>query len=155
MVSQISWTSPRTWVSGEVPTAAILNTHLRDQLLELNGTASAWTAFTPTFGGIVASAPSGRYKQIGKTVLASASVAISSISGAIAMAPPVTPHASAYVVGTAVGVDQGVGYYIGLVIVVGGSFLIISGGTTFWQPSVPFAWGATDAVILSLTYEAA
>lgn len=33
MVSQISWTSPRTWVSGEVVTAALLNVHLRDNLL--------------------------------------------------------------------------------------------------------------------------
>lgn len=28
----MAWTTPRTWVSGEVLTAALLNTHLRDQL---------------------------------------------------------------------------------------------------------------------------
>lgn len=29
----MAWTNPRTWVSGEVVTAALLNTHLRDNLL--------------------------------------------------------------------------------------------------------------------------
>lgn len=28
----ISWTAPRTWVAGEVVTAALLNTHLRDDI---------------------------------------------------------------------------------------------------------------------------
>ena len=30
----MAWTAPRTWVVGEVLTAALLNTHLRDNLLE-------------------------------------------------------------------------------------------------------------------------
>lgn len=30
----MAWTAPRTWVTGEVVTAAQLNTHLRDNLLE-------------------------------------------------------------------------------------------------------------------------
>jgi hypothetical protein len=30
----MAWTAPRTWVSGETLTAALLNTHLRDNLLE-------------------------------------------------------------------------------------------------------------------------
>lgn len=30
----MSWTAPKTWVGNEVPTAAILNTHLRDNMLE-------------------------------------------------------------------------------------------------------------------------
>lgn len=28
----MAWTAPRTWIDGEVPTAALLNTHLRDNL---------------------------------------------------------------------------------------------------------------------------
>lgn len=31
----MSWTAPRTWVTGEVVTAALLNAHLRDNLLDL------------------------------------------------------------------------------------------------------------------------
>ena len=31
----MAWTAPRTWVAGELVTAALLNTHLRDNLLVL------------------------------------------------------------------------------------------------------------------------
>jgi hypothetical protein len=31
----MAWTTPRTWVAGEIPTAAQLNTHLRDNLTHL------------------------------------------------------------------------------------------------------------------------
>lgn len=70
----MAWTSPRTWVAGETVTAALLNTHVRDNLLELNGTASAWTAFTPTWTAATTNPVigngtlSGRFKQVGKIV---------------------------------------------------------------------------------------
>lgn len=32
----MSWTAPRTWVTGEVVTAALLNTHLRDNQIDLD-----------------------------------------------------------------------------------------------------------------------
>ena len=32
----MAWTTPRTWVSNETLTAALLNTHLRDNLEELD-----------------------------------------------------------------------------------------------------------------------
>lgn len=64
-------TTPRTWVAGEVVTAAELNTEVRDAL---TGIQAAWTAYTPAWtatttnpaignGSIVAS-----YMQVGKTV---------------------------------------------------------------------------------------
>lgn len=31
----MAWTTPRTWTDGEVVTASIMNTHIRDNLLEL------------------------------------------------------------------------------------------------------------------------
>lgn len=31
----MAWTSPRTWVAGEKPTAATMNTHIRDNLVAL------------------------------------------------------------------------------------------------------------------------
>lgn len=71
----MTWTAPRTWVAGEVVTAALLNTHLRDNLLEVgpSNTGAAWVAFTPTWTSTGA-APSlgngtlvGRYKSVGKT----------------------------------------------------------------------------------------
>lgn len=33
----MGWTAPRTWVASEIVTAAIMNTHVRDNLLALNG----------------------------------------------------------------------------------------------------------------------
>ncbi len=39
----MAWTAPRTWVTGEVVTAALMNTHLRDNLLETSA-ATATTA---------------------------------------------------------------------------------------------------------------
>lgn len=33
---QISWTAPRTWTTGEVVTATIMNQHVRDNLLDLD-----------------------------------------------------------------------------------------------------------------------
>jgi len=33
----MGWTAPRTWVTGEVVTAAIMNTHVRDNLNALEG----------------------------------------------------------------------------------------------------------------------
>lgn len=32
----MAWTTPRTWIGGETLTAALLNTHLRDNMLELD-----------------------------------------------------------------------------------------------------------------------
>lgn len=46
----MGWTSPRTWVAGEKPTAATMNTHIRDNLFALNGFAlkTANQGFTST-----------------------------------------------------------------------------------------------------------
>ena len=42
----MAWTQPRTWVAGELVTAAVLNTHVRDQLLALAGGTVALDAVT-------------------------------------------------------------------------------------------------------------
>ena len=38
----MAWTAPRTWVTSEVVTAAILNTHIRDNLLEIAPGSTPW-----------------------------------------------------------------------------------------------------------------
>jgi hypothetical protein len=62
--------NPRTWVVGEVVSAAIMNQEIRDQLNSMFG---AWTAYTPTW--TASTNPSigngtltGRYLKIGRTV---------------------------------------------------------------------------------------
>lgn len=61
-------TTPRTWVTGEVVTAAEMNAEVRDAL---TGIQAAWTSYTPTLtnitlgtGGTVVAA----WRQIGKTI---------------------------------------------------------------------------------------
>lgn len=49
-----SWTAPRTWVVAELVTAALLNTHLRDNLNSVNDVLTvplrAWASGTPDYG---------------------------------------------------------------------------------------------------------
>lgn len=65
------WTNPRTWVSGETVTAALLNTHLRDNLKALG---DPWTAYTPTWTAATSNPTlgngtiTGSYIQTGKMV---------------------------------------------------------------------------------------
>lgn len=42
----MAWTTPRTWTTGEVVTAAMLNEQVRDNL---DAIGAAWTAYTPTW----------------------------------------------------------------------------------------------------------
>ncbi|NUP37001.1 MAG: hypothetical protein HOY76_08280 [Streptomyces sp.] len=65
-------TTPRTWIVGEVVTAALLNTEIRDQF---NSFFGAWTTYTPEWGAESGTAPAigngtrvGRYLKVGRTV---------------------------------------------------------------------------------------
>lgn len=65
------WTTPRTWVAGEVVTAANLNTHLRDNMKAIG---DPWTAYTPTWSStgtvptIGNGTQTGFYVQAGKLI---------------------------------------------------------------------------------------
>jgi hypothetical protein len=65
----MAWTAPRTWVAAEVPDAALMNLHVRDNLLYLVGDL-AWTA--PTLAGTWVNFGSGfttaGYRRIGDMV---------------------------------------------------------------------------------------
>lgn len=65
----MAWTAPRTWVAGETVTAAMLNTHLRDNFKAIT---DPWTAYTPTLAGTGWSLGNGTlngwYSRIGNTV---------------------------------------------------------------------------------------
>ncbi|MCZ0207893.1 hypothetical protein OZK63_21000 [Streptomyces sp. UMAF16] len=66
--------SPRTWVVGEVVSAALMNQEIRDQW---NTVLGAWTTYTPTWTASTTNPSlgngtiSGRYMKIGRTVLCS------------------------------------------------------------------------------------
>lgn len=87
----MSWTSPRTWVSSELVTSSLLNTHLRDNLLAIFPGGESWTSVAHAGGNFTV--PSGsitiasgdqetfRYKRIGKTLFVQLSIASGTISG--------------------------------------------------------------------------
>jgi hypothetical protein len=71
-------TTPRTWVAGEVVTAAEMNTEVRDAV---TGIQAAWATYTPaltasgsnpTLG--TGSSVNGSYNQIGKTIIGEADI---------------------------------------------------------------------------------
>lgn len=44
----MAWTTPRTWVAGEIPTAAIFNTHVRDNLNAIGKPVWAFASWPAT-----------------------------------------------------------------------------------------------------------
>ncbi|MFI0825731.1 hypothetical protein ACH4Q7_14885 [Streptomyces roseolus] len=160
---------PRTWVVGEVVTAAYMNAEIRDQW---NDMLAAWTSYTPSWtasttnpvlgnGTLV-----GRHKRIGRTVHVHIDLAIGSTttlgSGSWSFTLPVQAAASG---GNRVGVAQAVG-----ATRFGGQNVISPGAsatTPFFPASsavsnlsaatatVPFAWAAANELRISFTYEAA
>lgn len=52
----MAWTAPRTWVTGEVVTAAQLNTHLRDNIFDLDRRTSPIQSIITTGQGTTSAA---------------------------------------------------------------------------------------------------
>jgi len=73
----MAWTAPRTWVTSEVVTAAVMNTHVRDNLNWLGRVGvTGWASYTPTWTS-TGTAPVigngtllGVYVQIGRLFIA-------------------------------------------------------------------------------------
>ena len=76
----MAYTTPRTWVAGELVTATIMNTHVRDNLTAAFPLAvGAWTAFTPTLaqsGSVAKTTSHARYMKVGRTVFATIELAV-------------------------------------------------------------------------------
>ncbi len=94
----MAWTSPRTWVSGEVVTAALMNTHVRDNLKAIGDARSTWTpTVTASAGTFTTVSGAGRYLQIGKLVIWDATITITTAgtaSGSVRLTAPVTARAA-------------------------------------------------------------
>ncbi|MFI8294430.1 hypothetical protein ACIGCZ_00635 [Streptomyces nigra] len=111
--------TPRTWVVGEVVSAATMNQEIRDQF---NSMFAAWTSYTPTWTSS-GTAPAlgngtilGRYMKIGRTVICHINMTTGSTStygtGNYSFSLPVqAANAGASYVGSAhlLGVDRWVG----------------------------------------------
>lgn len=60
----MAYTTPRTWVTGELVTAALLNTHLRDNLSAAFPLGvDAWTTYTPTLTQSATVTKTGTYAK--------------------------------------------------------------------------------------------
>lgn len=77
----MAWTTPRTWLAGEIPTATTLNTHIRDNFKAIG---DAWTAYTPTWTAATTNptlgngVAAGWYIQAGKLVIYTATITMGS-----------------------------------------------------------------------------
>lgn len=164
----MAWTSPRTWVSGEVPSGATFNTHVRDNFKAIG---DAWTAYTPTFTG-TGTAPAigngtitGRYLSIGKLVIGSIEVVFGSTStygdGFFVFSLPVATRvaSSTYInIGTAIAQDASAAP-------IGGYDIQMRQRTTttfdLWRNGVgvsagaPFTFTTSDGIRGHFMYEAA
>jgi hypothetical protein len=160
--------APRTWVSGEVVTAAMMNTEIRDAFAAWTsyGSGAAWTgaAGNPSLGN---GTWAGAYVQVGKFVTPRVVITMGSTtsygSGQWRIALPVTPKAGVRWAFQAEALDSGVNQYTCrgvwdaasstvLLFRVGGGAAADSAITS----AAPHAWGTGDVLTLSgSTYEAA
>jgi hypothetical protein len=63
----MTWTTPRTWVAAETVTAALFNTHIRDNS---NALGDTWASFTPTLANwtLGNGTLAGHSRQVGKAI---------------------------------------------------------------------------------------
>ena len=166
----MAWTAPRTWVAAEVVTAAIMNTHVRDNLLALG---DVWTSYTPTWTS-TGTAPAigngtqvGGYINPGKLVVFRAKITMGSTTtfgtGNYRIALPVavgTNEPGRFMVAlldssagsTFHGVTYNVATTIAPVAVDNGT---AGGAVAAVTPTVPFTFATSDTIEVVGTYEAA
>ena len=163
------YTTPRTWVTGELVTAAMLNEQIRDNenAIVPNG-AGAWTAYTPTLtqsGAVTKTVTSARYMKVGRMVTA---VVYLTCTGSGTASNPVLiglPVAAA-AINLRVGVGQIVDASAGFVAYNGIAEILTTTTVRLWPAStdsgdvlgnVVFtaALANNDQVHISVTYEAA
>lgn len=161
--------APRTYVVGEVMTAAILNAEIRDQF---NSMFAAWTSYTPAWTS-TSTQPSlgngslfGRYMKIGRTVICQINLIAGSTTtfgtGNYSFSLPVASASSGQ---SAVGSSMllGADRWNGTIVVSSnattvGAFLSISSTNTrsdFLTGTRPETLASGAQVRLSFVYEAA
>jgi len=160
--------SPRTWVVGEVVTAALLNTEIRDQF---NSFFGAWSTYTPTWGA-TGTAPAigngslnGRYLKFGRIVHFEVTMITGSTTtygtGSWTISLPVTSANKSTTSLAMVRIfDNSAGAnYVGAGQIGANDtavrFFAQSGSTGNISSTVPFTWAASDESRLTATYEAA
>lgn len=158
----MAWTSPRTWVASEVVTAALLNTHVRDNL---KAVGDAWTSYTPTYTNFTLGngTVSAFYQSAGKQTMYRGLITLgttSSVTGNIRISLPATAGFS------------GFGYpFAGAVSILDTSaslrwvrFPLLQSSTEFYigdatdtrtSATAPMTWATGDTISWQFVYEAA
>ncbi|WP_328941513.1 hypothetical protein OG259_07520 [Streptomyces sp. NBC_00250] len=162
--------TPRTWVVGEVVTAAMLNAEIRDQWTDL---ISSWTSYTPSWTA-TGTAPVlgngtifGRYKIVGKVC----TVAFEQVMGTtttfgtgawgwslpFTAASPASSSTNFGYLGTARG-HSATTWYTGAINVAKGSAIARAyshSASTDWSTSQPHSWvgASTNFLNALVTYE--
>ncbi|MGP4048788.1 hypothetical protein [Streptomyces sp. 2A115] len=169
-------TTPRTWVVGEVVSAALLNAEIRDQF---NSFFGAWTSYTPTWQAEGGAAPTlgngtivGKYLKIGRTVdwviqLNWGSTTVAGGGGGSENwmfglpAVPATGFTYRIVKADAFDVSAGM-HYSGGAIYNNGSGGVVktfvsdrADNAGIWDSTLPFTFAAGDILYASGRYEAA
>lgn len=165
----MAWTAPRTWVAGETVTAALLNSHLRDNLKAIG---DPWATYTPSWTGsggnpaIGNGTLAGWYMQAGKLVHFRISIIAGSTttygSGNYSLTLPVAPTSYRWRFSGATANAGAADYPMwGRSLGAGSTTLELvvptGAGTSdaFVTPTVPYTMGSTDYITLHGTYEAA
>lgn len=158
----MAWTTPRDWTDGELVTEALLDTHLRDNLLAL----TTWTSYTPTWaatGGtptIGNGTLEGEYIEAGELCHVRIRMVMgstTSISGT-SLWNFALPFAS---VGAAAGsvliYDATASLHVGVATVQTSNsvtFPVVQ-GSGLVGASIPMTWATSDYLAISLTYKVA
>lgn len=162
--------APKTWQVGEVVTAAMLNTEIRDQLNSMFG---AWTAYTPTWTAVTTNPALGngslvgRYMKIGRTVFCNINLVAGSTttfgSGNYSWSLPAQAASAGMAVIGSGQLINGSNRYAGYIVVASGvtttNFFVptstTSSLTDFLTGTRPETLAATAQIRLSFVYEAA
>lgn len=156
------WTPPRDWTTGELVTAALMNTHLRDNLKAIG---DAWTAYTPTLTGITLGngTLTAKYLQAGKLFIgrvkfvAGATTTYSAANLSFTLPAAFNTALNGTDVLGAGQVNNGSGATRRLVTVAptgtAAAVLAYEGGTV--TNSAPFAFGTSSQIAFEFTYEGA
>lgn len=137
-----------------------------------NITTGVWTTFATswTTGGSAPSIGNGtitaRYSRVGRMITYLISLSAGSTTnfgtGEFRFSLPATQStaigSNGFYVGDALGIDTGTGLYMGVSVIDNtNNFVRVfkgDGTTNPWSNTVPFTWGNTDSLNISITYEA-
>jgi hypothetical protein len=172
----MAWTTPRTWATSELVTAAIMNAHVRDNLAIAFPGGTDWTTWSPSYANLTTTSGTivARYNQVGDIVTGYWSIVFGA-SSAMGTSPtislPVTASSSYYVttagsfpIGTITCVDSGTAVFVGYAglnsTTTMAPYTVNAGAAASANrlgltSTVPMTWTTSDALLISFQYEAA